>query len=199
MDLRPELGKYLLNHRRGPSQRHALVSPEDSRRPGPTTRRLRSLDERPVAKGRCAYTQRFDERASLRTTHGKENTAANNRATAMIERMSTTRRTGQRLLALVATLCLSSCGGIQNSINPAGPQAQNLSRLWWLMFIVCSIVFVLVMIALFLSLRHRTQEAADRAPTLEPSEEKERHRRNIVMGATTITIVILFVFLIASY
>jgi len=117
----------------------------------------------------------------------------------MIEITSTTRRTGQRLLALVATLCLSSCGGIQNSINPAGPQAQNLSRLWWLMFIVCSIVFVFVMIALLLSLRHRTEEAADRAPNLEPSQEQERSRRNVVIGATTITVVILFVFLIASY
>jgi cytochrome c oxidase subunit 2 len=117
----------------------------------------------------------------------------------MIETTSTTRRTAQRLLALVATLCLSSCGGIQNSINPAGPQAQNLSRLWWLMFIICSIVFVIVMIALLLSLRHRTQEAADRAPVLEPSQPEETSRRNVVIGATTITVVILFVFLIASY
>ena len=63
----------------------------------------------------------------------------------MIKTRHTTRHV---LIALVSALSFSSCGGgIQNAVNPAGPQANNLSRLWWLMFIVCSIVFVGVMIA----------------------------------------------------
>ena len=94
----------------------------------------------------------------------------------MMSKTSTMRRTCQRLAAMFVGLCLSSCRGIQNSINPAGPQAQNLSRLWWLMFIVCSVVFVLVIIAVLLSLRNRTVEAADRVPVLEPSPESERRR-----------------------
>ena len=114
--------------------------------------------------------------------------------------MIDTTRTIPRLIAtLFVALFVSSCGGIQNSINPAGPNAENISRIWWLMFIVCSIVFVLVMIVLLLALRKRTIEAADRVPVLEPSEESERRRRNVVISATTITIIILFVFLIASY
>lgn len=114
--------------------------------------------------------------------------------------MIETTRTIPRLIAtLFVALCVSSCGGIQNAINPAGPNAANISKLWWLMFIVCSIVFVLVMIALLLSLRKRTKEAADRVPVLEPSEESERRRRNVVISATTITVIVLFVFLIASY
>jgi cytochrome c oxidase subunit II len=117
----------------------------------------------------------------------------------MIETTSTMRRVIQCLSALSVALCLSSCGGIQNSINPAGPHAANISKLWWLMFTVCSMVFVLVMIALFLSLRHATAEAADRTPILEPAEESERRRRNIIISATTITVIVLFVFLIASY
>jgi len=114
----------------------------------------------------------------------------------MIKRICTTSRL---ILTLVVALCVSSCGGIQNAINPAGPNALNISRLWWLMFIVCSIVFVLVMIAVLLSLTKRTVEAADRVPVLEPSEESERRRRNVVISLTTITVIILFVFLIASY
>ena len=118
----------------------------------------------------------------------------------MIETTSTTRRVIKCLLALSVALCFSSCGGgIQNAINPTGPIAENLSRLWWLMFTVCSIVFVLVMIALLLSLRKATAEAADRTPVLQPSEESERHRRNIIISATTITVIVLFVFLIARY
>ena len=97
-------------------------------------------------------------------------------------------------------LCFSSCGGIQNSINPAGPQAENLSRLWWLMFIVCTIVFVLVMIALLLALRKRNPEPlAEATPVLEPPQDQERRKRNVVLSAVTITVIILWVFLIASY
>ncbi|HEY6661132.1 MAG TPA: hypothetical protein VI031_08320, partial [Pyrinomonadaceae bacterium] len=82
--------------------------------------------------------------------------------------MSKLTTTTRRILQCVLALCFSSCGGIQNAINPAGPQADNLSRLWWLMFIVCSIVFVLVMIVLLLALRKRTPEPlAEATPILE--------------------------------
>ena len=114
----------------------------------------------------------------------------------MMGRISTTARL---IATLVLALCFAACGGIQNAINPAGPNAENISRLWWLMFYVCSIVFVLVMIALLLALRKRTVEAADRVPVLEPPEESERRRRNVVISLTTITVIVLFVFLIASY
>src|ERR1044072_8425147 len=124
------------------------------------------MDEWPVAKRRCAYSQRRHECAPLRTTHGKENATANNGAAAMTQ----TRHTTRCLLVALIALCCSSCGGMQNCVNPAGPQAINLSRLWWLMFIVCSVVFVLVMIALLLSLRNRTRESlSERTPVLEPS------------------------------
>ena len=106
--------------------------------------------------------------------------------------------TSRRIWHCVVALCFSSCGGIQNSINPAGPQAENLSRLWWLMFIVCSIVFVLVMIALLLALRKRTPES-DTMPVLEPPADQERRKRNVVISAVTMTVIILFVFLIASF
>lgn len=90
--------------------------------------------------------------------------------------------------------------GIQNAINSAGPQADNIERLWWLMFVVCSIVFVLVMIALVLAIRNRTREPqTDMPPMLEAEPEQERRRRNVVVAATSITVIILFVFTIASF
>jgi len=89
---------------------------------------------------------------------------------------------------------------IQSALNPAGPNAGSISRLWWLMFIVCSIVFVVVLIALLLSLRRRTAEpVSELTPTVEPPREGERRRRNVVISALTVTVIILFVFLIASY
>ena len=90
--------------------------------------------------------------------------------------------------------------GIQNAINPAGPQADNIAWLWWLMFVVCAAVFVLVMIALLLSIKNRTREPQfAAAPILEPHPEQERRRRNVVVTAVVITALILFVFLIASF
>jgi cytochrome c oxidase subunit II len=105
-----------------------------------------------------------------------------------------------RICLCLLALCLSSCGGIQNSINPAGPQADSLSRLWWLMFTVCSIVFVLVMIAVLSALRNRTGEPQFATSTvLELPPEQQRRRRNVIISAVTVTVVILFVFLIVSY
>jgi cytochrome c oxidase subunit 2 len=84
-------------------------------------------------------------------------------------------------------------------MNPAGPNAQKLSQLWWLMFIVCSVVYVGVIIAMFLSLRGRTREAEERGPVLHLASDSERRRETTVIAFISITIVILFVFLIASY
>jgi cytochrome c oxidase subunit II len=118
----------------------------------------------------------------------------------MIETMMTTRRIVGCLLALSAAVCLSSCGGIQNAVNPAGPEADSLSRLWWLMFVVCTIVFVLVMIALLLALQERSREPQHAStPILEPEPRQERRRRNVVISAVTITGIILFFFLIVSF
>ncbi len=115
--------------------------------------------------------------------------------------MIETRNTSLKVCAALGfVLSCTSCGGIHNALNPTGPQAQNLSRLWWLFFIVCSIVFVLVMIALLLSLRNRTREPqVENPPVIEPPLEQERKRRNVVISAITITVIILFVFLIASF
>jgi cytochrome c oxidase subunit 2 len=89
-------------------------------------------------------------------------------------------------------------GGIQNSINPAGPNAESLSRLWWLMFYVCSAVYLLVMIGVAIAIRKGTRHS-DLNPVLNPSPSTERGKRNAVLSAVSVTVVILFVFLIYSY
>jgi cytochrome c oxidase subunit 2 len=117
----------------------------------------------------------------------------------MIKRRSTTRQTWRRLPALSAALFASACGGIHNAINPAGPQAGNISRVWWLMFVVCSIVFVLVMVALLVGLKKSAHQEQLTTPVLDPPEEQEHRRRAVVIGAVTITVIVLFVFLVASF
>jgi cytochrome c oxidase subunit 2 len=98
----------------------------------------------------------------------------------------------------LASLC-GACGGVQTSINPAGPQSYQISRLWWLMFYVCAFVFVLVIGATAIAIRRRGNDQAEAFAVMNPSEQGENRRRNVVVAATSLTILILFVFLIVSF
>jgi cytochrome c oxidase subunit 2 len=111
--------------------------------------------------------------------------------------------------AALACLSLAACrGGVQSVIDPTGPQAERISKLWWLFFYVCTAVFVLVLVALALALRRTRQWWRDETvsardvtelPMLNPAPEGERRMTNVIIGAVAATGVILFVFLIASF
>src|SRR5690242_20729928 len=104
------------------------------------------------------------------------------------------------MLLLVALSSAACDNGIQSALNPAGPQANRLNDLWWLMFYVSSIVFVLVIIAMFVAVKKRsTDDAGATAPVLQTSAEQERRMRNVVLTAVIVTAAILFVFLIVSF
>src|SRR5204863_4067906 len=95
----------------------------------------------------------------------------------------------------------AACGDeIQSAVNPSGPPAYGLSHLWWIMFYVCSIVYVIVMISLVVALiRAKAASQVLNAPIVTPSENDERRMRNIVVSAVVITIVIFFVLLVVSF
>jgi cytochrome c oxidase subunit II len=88
--------------------------------------------------------------------------------------------------------------GIQNALNPAGPNAASLSNLWWLMFWVCAAVYVLVLIFLAIAIKNGRRES-DLNPVLNPRPKTERRMRNVVLSAVTITAAVLFVFLLSSF
>ena len=89
-------------------------------------------------------------------------------------------------------------GGIQSALNPAGPNAGSLATLWWLMFWVCSAVYVLVMIVLVIAIRKGTRQR-DLNPVLNISSATDTRRRNVVLSGLTITVAILFLFLLSSF
>ena len=88
--------------------------------------------------------------------------------------------------------------GIQNALNPTGPNAAALSHLWWLMFWVCSAVYVLTLIGLAFAIKKGRRER-DLNPVLNPSSQSLRRKRNAILSATAVTVAILFVFLLASF
>ena len=88
--------------------------------------------------------------------------------------------------------------GIQDALNPAGPHADSLSNLWWLMFWICTAVYLLVMIALAIAIKKGRREH-DLNPVLNSSPKTFTRKRNVIISATAVTVAILFVFLLSSF
>jgi cytochrome c oxidase subunit II len=85
--------------------------------------------------------------------------------------------------------------GHHSALHAHGIEAARIGHLWWLMFWVCSVVFVLVMVAVGFAVTRRPQESGLPGP-LAPQGRQRRNR--VVAGAVGLTIVTLFVLLFAS-
>lgn len=100
----------------------------------------------------------------------------------------------RRCAAASFALLLAGCTGRHHMLESAGPQAAAIERLWWLMFIICTLVFVAVMVALAGAFGRR-----ERAPDGREAPARSLVRAHRVIAASLVgTAVVLFVFLIAS-
>jgi cytochrome c oxidase subunit II len=108
---------------------------------------------------------------------------------------------GLWICALLCLAFLSGCRGAQSALDPAGPQAGRISSLWWLMFYVCSGIFLLVSIAVLAAIfrRRDNKEKTEDTPDTSPEPKRERRMTGVVMGAVAMTLIILFVFLVGSF
>jgi cytochrome c oxidase subunit 2 len=118
--------------------------------------------------------------------------------------------TGGWLRAATVFLCLilAGCTGAstQSAVDPMGPQAQAVNRLWWFFCYTLSAIFIIVIIFLILSTYKgwRSRKLAgetgdDERPALSPDPVRERSMRTVVIGATALTTLMLFVYLIMSF
>jgi cytochrome c oxidase subunit II len=103
------------------------------------------------------------------------------------------RRRLQAALLSVAALSLTAYRRVQSSLDPAGPDALRISRLWWLMLTVCTAVFLLVLGFML----HGIYRARGRAAAATDEQAKQQMTR-AVTAATGATVLILFVLLVAS-
>lgn len=119
----------------------------------------------------------------------------------------TSKKSGPFALRLPALICAMSIAVFgdtpQSVVDPAGPQAHNIGKLWWLMFYVSSAIFILVMAfltAAIIRARRRARESGGTGKAeLKPPADRERRMRSAVVLATVVTVVILFVFLVDSF
>ncbi len=87
---------------------------------------------------------------------------------------------------------MTRAGILQSALDPSGPQAEHIARLWWLMFWVAAAVFVLVVgFGVAAAIRGRRKAPVD-------DVQAERHLTIGVVSATVVTILTLFVLLFAS-
>src|SRR5919197_4751810 len=161
-------------------------------------RRLCTFNERACLSGCGPCTERSYEcqaagaiRASAATQTGR-----GAQAIGAVPVSARGRRLGDsrsRTCMVVFALPLAGSAEMQSALDPAGPQAARISNLWWLMFAVCTAVFLAVIgVLLYATYRSRPDETEGAGP------ETERRITAVVTGATAVTVVILFALLTVS-
>lgn len=81
----------------------------------------------------------------------------------------------------------------QSVLHPAGTQAAQLARLFWIFFIVCAVAYLLVLLFFFAAIVRSRRNAAP-----DESESRERSLRTGVTSATALSIVGLLALLVVS-
>lgn len=85
-------------------------------------------------------------------------------------------------------LALASCSGtgVQSALDPQGPQASRIADLWWVLLVICVVVFVAVVTALAIALAPRRNRVVD-----DVSPTREAAARRTIGVAVVLTVVIL--------
>jgi cytochrome c oxidase subunit 2 len=121
-------------------------------------------------------------------------------------RAEPTRGVAARACAVFALACAWSAAGavasdtspLQDVLRPGGPQAQHVASLWNLVLAICTGVFVLVMVALFLALRRRPRARLDTSPDLSSLTQAEPAARRSVVTAVCASTALLLFLIVAS-
>ncbi|HZP86269.1 MAG TPA: cytochrome c oxidase subunit II [Burkholderiales bacterium] len=95
-------------------------------------------------------------------------------------------------------LPLDALAGVQDALAPSGPQAAHILELWHLMLGICGVVYIAVLVALGIALWRAPRASAQTPPDTEPLHTAEAHLRRWVGGAIALSVILLFVLLIAS-
>jgi cytochrome c oxidase subunit II len=93
-------------------------------------------------------------------------------------------RHGRLGILALSALALAGCNGIQSPLDPGGPQAQDLARLFWTFTAVLAAIWLAVMVALGFSLCRRRSADADPLAT-DPA--RERRFTAVVAGLSVAT------------
>ncbi|MQB01019.1 MAG: cytochrome c oxidase subunit II [Actinobacteria bacterium] len=98
-------------------------------------------------------------------------------------------RAPRRLRALLIPVFLSAgCSGPLSALDPAGPGAARIERLWWILFWIATIVFAAVVGLILYSLRHGRR---DLTPDIDKDEAQWGDRFIAVVGVVIPVLILL--------
>src|SRR4051812_4630917 len=100
----------------------------------------------------------------------------------------------QKLPAILFA-ALTGCAGSQSALDPAGVQASRISKLWWLFFSVCAVVYVVVMLFLLLPVsrgRSAGTSPEEDAPILKADARRQKRMEWVVSSSLALTVLIVF-------
>lgn len=103
------------------------------------------------------------------------------------------------LAAGMAGPAVAGCTGPQSMLEPAGPGAASIATLWWVLFVVLTVVFVLVMAALGVALFRRRDggPAPGRSGAGTSSQERRRAGLVLLAGAAVPAVILAGIFVSA--
>jgi cytochrome c oxidase subunit 2 len=84
----------------------------------------------------------------------------------------------------------------QDALAPAGPYAQKIANIWWIYFTICTVVWVLVMIGVFVAVR-RAQRRVEPDTTTEGTAHGVKFM-TFAIGTTTVVLIALLVVTVAT-
>jgi cytochrome c oxidase subunit 2 len=102
------------------------------------------------------------------------------------------------LTALLLTGGLQAVAEPQSALQPAGVQASHILDLWHLTMVVCTLVFVAVLAALSYALLRAPRANAETTADTGPLSRSEPKTRRYVLLAVAVSVILLFVLLIAD-
>jgi cytochrome c oxidase subunit 2 len=106
----------------------------------------------------------------------------------------------KRLWFALAALAYSAAAQQQSALNPAGPQSGRIAGLWWFFFYLLGAIFIIVMLIMLRTLMrgHRNAEENQPLENHERAQTRETRLRSIVTVSSVVTVVLLFILLVAS-
>jgi cytochrome c oxidase subunit II len=87
----------------------------------------------------------------------------------------------------------------QDILAAAGPQAEHIEALWWLMLVICTVVFIAVLIGVALALIRAPRGDPATPPDLSSLARPERSVAIVVVAAVAVSAALLIFLTIASF
>ena len=87
---------------------------------------------------------------------------------------------------------------LHDALHPAGIQAAHIASLWWFTVVLCAVVFVAILAALFYALRHAPRADAGSLPDMASMDRPEARTERVVVTGVVLSAIGLLALLGAS-